>query len=152
MTVPTPDRRSGSDLGTSQPEEIVRSEERLRVGTDLRTTRRVRLRKRVVTEEVTHTVAVRREELVVEDEALDGAAPEQGEQHDFDDRDVEIVLHEERVVTSTRVVPVERVRARIRTVTNEVAVDEVLRREKIDVQSVPLTEIDTGGRAVRDQS
>ena len=160
MTVPPPDPRSGSRddpgsagrLGDTTPEEIIRSEERLAVRTDLRTTKVVRLRKRVVTEQVTHTVTVRREELVVEEEDLDGAVAQAGGQHDFEaDRDVQIVLHEERVVTSTRVVPVERVRVRVRTVTDEVAVDEVLRREEIDVQTMPRTEIDTGGRATHDQ-
>jgi len=159
MTVPS-DHRSSSDdrlttsggLGSSEPAEIIRSEERLRVRTDVRPTKRLRLRKRVVSEQVTHTVTVRREELVVEEEDLAGAASQPGGQHDFDGgRDVEIVLHEERVVTSTRVVPVERVRIRIATVTDDVAVEEVLRREEIDVQTVPMTEIDTGGRATTDQ-
>lgn len=159
MTVPPLDPRSGSrddpaPAGTDQPspgEEIIRSEERLAVRTDLRTTKVVRLRKRVVTEQVTHTVTVRREELVVEEEDLSTGTAGPGGGHDFEaDRDVEIVLHEERVVTSTRVVPVERVRVRVRTVTDEVAVDEVLRREEIDVQSMPRTEIDTGGRAAPD--
>lgn len=160
MTVPPLDPRSGSRddpaaAGTVQPspaEEVIRSEERLAVRTDLRTTKVVRLRKRVVTEQVTHTVTVRREELVVEEEDLSAASAEPGGRHDFEaDRDVEIVLHEERVVTSTRVVPVERVRVRVRTVTDEVAVEEVLRREEIDVQTMPRTEIDTGGRAASDQ-
>lgn len=160
MTEPPLDPRSGSRndpappgaLGKSIPQEVIRSEERLNVRTDVRTTKVVRLRKRVVTEEVTHTVSVRREELVVEEEVLDGPAAQTGGRFDFDgDRDLEIVLHEERVVTSTRVVPVERVRVRVRTVTDEVAVNEVLRSEEIDVQTMPRTEIDTGGRAGPDQ-
>lgn len=160
MTVPPLDPRPGShddpaltgSLGDSTPEEVIRSEERLSVRTGLRTTKVIRLHKRVVTEEVTHTVSVRREELVVEEEDLDGPVAQPGGRYDFDgDRDVEIVLHEERVVTSTRVVPVERVRVRVRTVTDEVAVNEVLRREEIDVQTMPRTEIDTGGRATHDR-
>jgi len=159
MTVPSDPRSSFDDrpttsgvLGGSEPAEIIRSEERLLVRTDVRPTKRLRLRKRVVSEQVTHTVTVRREELVVEEEDLAGATAQPGGQHDFDGgRDVEIVLHEERVVTSTRVVPVERVRIRIATVTDDVAVEEVLRREEIEVQTVPMTEIDTGGRATSDQ-
>lgn len=159
MTVPPPDLRAGSQddprpagaLAPATPEEIIRSEERLNVRTDVRATKVVRLRKRVVSEQVTHTVTVRREELVVEEEDGAGTAAPTGGQHDFEaDRDVEIVLHEERLVTSTRVVPVERVRVRVRTVANEVAVEEVLRREEIDVQMMPRTEIDTG-RATPDQ-
>ena len=161
MTLPPLDPRSGSRdeptaAGTAQPsaaEEVIRSEERLAVRTDLRATKVVRLRKRVVTEQVTHTVTVRREELVVEEEDLAATTTaEPGGGHDFEaDRDVELVLHEERAATSTRVVPTERIRIRVRTVTDEVAVDEVLRREEIDVQTMPRTEIDTGGRAASNQ-
>jgi uncharacterized protein (TIGR02271 family) len=152
MTLP-PDPQTGLDR-SDQPAagaapEVVRSEERLVVRTDLRPTRRLRLRKRVVTEEVTHTVTVRREELVVDEEDLTGTTAAPGAQHDFGDREVEIVLHEERVVTSTRVVPVERVRVRVTTVTDQVEVEEVLRREEIDVQTVPVTELDTGGTTTR---
>jgi len=152
MTLP-PDPQTGLDRTDPQVEgaapEVVRSEERLLVRTDLRPTRRLRLRKRVVTEEVTHTVTVRREELVVEEEDLTGTAATAGGQHDFADREVEIVLHEERVVTSTRVVPVERVRVRVSTVTDQVEVEEVLRREEIDVQTVPVTELATDGTGTR---
>jgi uncharacterized protein (TIGR02271 family) len=129
--------------GAAAPTEIIRSEERLQVGTALRPTRRLRLRKRVVSEEVTHTVTVRREELVIDEEDLDGADLVPGGDHDFGGHDYEIVLHEERVVTATRVVPVERVRVRVSTSTEDVAVSEVLQREQVDLETMPRTEIRT---------
>jgi len=131
--------------GGTAPTEIIRSEERLEVRTGLRPTRRVRLRKRVVSEEVTQTVTIRREELVIDEEDLADAEVVAGGDHDFGGHDHEIVLHEERVVLSTRVVPVERVRVRVRTSTEEVAVSEDLRAEQIDLETVPRTEIGAPG-------
>src|SRR5687768_13223058 len=61
--------------------ETVLSEEQLEVGTEVRPAERVRLRKHVVTEEVTVTVQVRREELVIDREPIprEGVgAPEPG--------------------------------------------------------------------------
>ncbi|MHA7264351.1 YsnF/AvaK domain-containing protein [Arthrobacter sp. TMN-37] len=57
------------DYATSRLESdhvMIRSEEQLRAGTEIRETERVRLVKRIVTEEVTITVPVRREELHIE--------------------------------------------------------------------------------------
>jgi hypothetical protein len=51
-------------------EAMTRSEEELRVGTETRDRGRVRLRKYVITEEVTQTVPVRREEVRLEHEPV----------------------------------------------------------------------------------
>lgn len=57
----------------AEPDEaMVRSEEELHVTTERRAVERVRLRKHVVTEYVEQTVAVRREELRLEREAITG--------------------------------------------------------------------------------
>ena len=72
---PTPDEGATPDPAGTDATEIIRSEERLDVRTGLRPTRRMRFRKRVVSEEVTQTVTIRREELVVEDDGP-GIAPE----------------------------------------------------------------------------
>lgn len=113
---------------------VVRSEERLRVGRDSRAVERVRLRKRLVSEDVTRTVTLRREELDIEHEPLadDSAAGVDGQEHATHE-ELEIVLHEERVEVRTVVVPVERVRVRVVRVEGERTVTEVLRREKVDV-------------------
>src|SRR4051812_38909610 len=90
---------------------MTRSEEELRVGTERRQTGTARLRKYVVTENVTQTVPVRREEVRLErepitdaniDDAMDGPA--------ISDEEHEVVLHEEQPVVDKRVVPKERVR------------------------------------------
>jgi uncharacterized protein (TIGR02271 family) len=90
----------------------------------------------VVTENVTQTVPVSREEVRVErepitdtnrDEALSGPAISE-EEH-------EVVLREERPVVEKEAVPVERVRLDTDTVTDEVTVDEEVRKEQIDTDT-----------------
>jgi uncharacterized protein (TIGR02271 family) len=118
---------------------MTRSEEELSVGTTERESGRVRLRKYVVSDEVTKTVPVKREEVRVEREpitdanagdALDGPAMSE-EEH-------EIVLHDEEVVAEKRVVPKERVRLDKDVEVDERTVSEDVRREEI--------EVDDGGR------
>ena len=126
----------GQDVsGPKTDEAMTRSEEELHVGKAQREAGRVRLRKYVVTENVTQTVPVQREEVRVErepitdsnvDQATDGPAISE-EEH-------EVVLHEEEVVTEKRVVPKERVRLDKDTVTEEAQVSEGVRKEKIDVE------------------
>jgi uncharacterized protein (TIGR02271 family) len=112
---------------------MTRSEEELRVGTAQRETGRARLRKHVVTENVTETVPVQREEVRVErepitdanrDAATSGAALSE-EEH-------EVVLHEEQVVVDKAAVPKERVRLDKDTATEQRSVSEQVRKEQID--------------------
>jgi len=119
--------------GPTTDDAMTRSEERLRVGTQTREAGRARLRKYVVTENVTQTVPVSREEVRIErepitdanrDEALSGPAISE-EEH-------EVVLHEERPVVQKETVPVERVRLDTETVTEQVTVNEEVRKEQID--------------------
>jgi len=116
---------------------VVRSEERARVAFPVRVRGRVRLTKRVVTEEVTHTFTLRREELVVEElpgdepgaePSWDSTLPEQGEEL------FEVVLHAEQVVPTTVVVPVERIRVGTRVVSTDVVVSADLLRERVGVE------------------
>jgi uncharacterized protein (TIGR02271 family) len=130
------DRRAAVGHDTSGPttdDAMTRSEERLNVGTQTREAGRARLRKYVVTENVTQTVPVSREEIRVErepitdanrDDALSGPA--------ITDEQHEVVLHEERPVVEKEAVPVERVRLDTETVTDQVTVDEEVRKEQID--------------------
>jgi uncharacterized protein (TIGR02271 family) len=119
---------------------MTRSEERLDVGTRSEEVGRARLRKYVVTENVTTTVPVSREEVVVEREpiteanigdAMDGPAISE-EEH-------EVTLHAERPVVDKEAVPVERVRLDKQTVTDQAQVDETVRKEQIDVDGAPDT-------------
>lgn len=123
ITATTSTTSPGSDSA------MTRSEERLRVGVRRTATERVRLRKVIVTEEVTQTVVVRREELRVEREPIEGGpADDRG----ATDEPYEILLYAERPVVRTEVVPVERVRVTKEIVTEQVTVAEELRSEQID--------------------
>jgi uncharacterized protein (TIGR02271 family) len=123
--------------GPTTDDAMTRSEEELRVGTAQRESGRARLRKYVVTEQVTKTVPVQREEVRVErepitdeniDDAMDG--PE------ISDEEHEIVLHAEEPVVEKRTVPKERVRMGKDTVTEEREISEQVRIEQIDADGV----------------
>jgi uncharacterized protein (TIGR02271 family) len=120
--------------GPTTDNAMTRSEERLNVGTRSEEVGRARLRKYVVTENVTETVPVAREEVRVEREpitdanvgnAMDGPAISE-EEH-------EVTLHAERPVAEKEAVPVERVRLDKDTVTEQATVTEGLRKEEIEV-------------------
>ena len=126
--------------GPTTDNAMTLSEERLSVGTRETEVGRARLRKYVVTENVTETVPVTREEVRVEREpitdanigsALDGPAISE-EEH-------EVVLHAEEPVVAKEAVPVERVRLDKETVTEEVTVTEGLRKEEIEVDGADTT-------------
>ena len=110
---------------------MVRSEERLTVRVQRRPSETVRLRKVVVTEDVTQTVAVRHEELVIEREAIVDGTPVAG--GDVVAEDHEITLHAERPVIEKEVVAVERVRVGTREVTENVQVGGEVRKEQIEM-------------------
>ena len=125
--------------------EVTLSEEQLAVETRPIPTERVHLRKRVVTEDVTLTVTLRREELVIEREPV-GRTSHQAAETDFplgdDGREIEFVLHAEEPVVTKRVVPVERVRVKRNTITEERHLSDTVRRERVDVDQLPTTQED----------
>ena len=124
-----PQRARGGDEAV-----LTLAEERLVVGTRRVPVGRVRVRREVVHDEVTVTVPVRREVLHVErldDAGTDQAGPD-GTGLD-DAQDLEWVLHEERPVVATEVVPVERVRVVVTRTTQEQEVSAVLRREEAEL-------------------
>ena len=116
-------------------DEVVRSEQRIRVATEPVPRTRVVLRKIVVTEQRTITVPVRREEVrlvrepIVDGEPVPGAVLEESE-HEF-------VLHEERVVVTTEVVPIERIRLVHEAITEEREVSGEVWRERIEPSTEP---------------
>jgi uncharacterized protein (TIGR02271 family) len=126
----------GRDVsGPETDNAMTRSEEEVRVGTTRRETGRARLRKYVVTENVTKTVPVSREEVRVErepitdsnlDDALDGP--------DISEEEHEVTLHAEEPVVEKRAVPKERVRMDRDTVTDEETVSEEVRKERIEAE------------------
>ena len=125
---------TGNDVsGPETDDAMTRSEEEVRVGTAQRETGRVRLRKYIVSEQVQETVPVEREQVRVEREpiteanmpaAMDGPALSE-EEH-------EVTLRAEEPVVERTVVPKERVRLDKDVVTEQVRVDETVRKEQID--------------------
>jgi uncharacterized protein (TIGR02271 family) len=123
--------------GPNTDHAMTRSEERLHVGTEQVAAGRARLRKYVVTENVTQTVPVSHEEIRVErepitdanrDAALDGPAISE-EEH-------AVTLNAERPVVEKEAVPVERVRLGTETVTEQHEVNEQVRKEQIEEPDV----------------
>jgi uncharacterized protein (TIGR02271 family) len=123
---------------TSGPETddaMTRSEEEVSVGTRKREGGRARLRKYVVTEQVTKTVPVRKEKAVLETEPITDAnvdAATSGK--DISEEEHEVVLSEEEVVVDKKVVPKERVRLGKETVEGEQEVTEEVRKERIETE------------------
>jgi len=116
---------------------MTRSEEQLRVTLQRYAAKRVRVVKYVVTEEVTVTVPVRREEIRIEEVPLDAdvSTAAAGAMDTLAPTGLPevIVLHAERPVVSTEVVPVELVRLSTELVTEHVQVRDTVRRERVDV-------------------
>jgi uncharacterized protein (TIGR02271 family) len=109
---------------------MIRSEEELRVRTRVRT-RRVRIKRYVVTDYVTTTIPVRREELRLEEALVDEASLTTASA--LPDDGMEILLRQEEVAVSKRVVARERVRLRVETVTERRRISGELRKERIEV-------------------
>lgn len=130
------ERGSSAGRDTSGPttdDAMTRSEEELRVGTREVERGRVRLRKYVVTEQVTKTVPVSHEEVRIEREPITdrnaGAAMDGPE---ISEEEHEVVLHAEEPVVDKAVVAKERVRLGTETVDGEQEVSEEVRSERIE--------------------
>ena len=131
-------RGAGYDTsGPSTDDAMTRSEEEMRVGVARHERGRVRLRKYVVTEQVTQTVPVRHEEVRVEREPITDANVGQAmDGPEISEEEHEVVLHEEVPVVEKRVVPKERVRLDTEEVVEEQQVSEQLRKERIETEGV----------------
>jgi uncharacterized protein (TIGR02271 family) len=126
--------------GPTTDDAMTLSEERLNVGTRREEVGRARLRKYVVTENVTQTVPVEREEVRIEREpitdanignAMDGPAISE-EEH-------EVVLHAERPVVEKEAVPVERVRLDKQVVSEQENVSDTVRKEAVETDGIEGT-------------
>ena len=128
--------------GPNTDEAMTRSEERLRVGTEKVASGTARLRKFVVTENVTTTVPVSREEVrLVTEPITDENRGEALSGGDITSEEHEVTLHEERPVVQKEVVPVERVRLDTETVTEDQQVSEQVRKEQVESD---LSDVQTG--------
>jgi uncharacterized protein (TIGR02271 family) len=126
--------------GPTTDDAMTRSEERLHVGTEQVQAGRARLRKHIVTENVTQTVPVSHEEVRLEREPVTDAnrgAATSGA--DISEEEHEVTLRAERPVVDKETVPVERVRLGTQTVTEDHEVSETLRKEQIDDPDINTT-------------
>ncbi|MEJ7690693.1 MAG: PRC and DUF2382 domain-containing protein [Nocardioidaceae bacterium] len=121
--------------GPTTDDAMTRSEERLDVGTQTQETGRARLRKYVVTENVTQTVPVRKEKAVLETEPITADNYDEATAgKDLSEEEHEVVLKEERPVVSKTTEPVERVRLGTEETTSEETVTEEVRKEQIEAE------------------
>ncbi|WP_432488118.1 DUF2382 domain-containing protein [Kineococcus sp. SYSU DK018] len=130
-------RGEGHDTsGPNTDDAMTRSKEELHVAKESREAGRARLRKYITSENVTRTVPVEREEVVVEREPITeanrGAAMSGG---DLTEEEHEVTLHEERAVAAKETVPVERVRLGTKTVQEDQSVSAEVREEHIDLDA-----------------
>ncbi|MFA9444674.1 YsnF/AvaK domain-containing protein [Egicoccus sp. AB-alg6-2] len=145
----TTDRNDHGTVGhdTSGPttdDAMTRSEEELHVGKERREVGRARLRKHVVTEHVTKTVPVQREEVHIEREPItDGNVDRATDGPAISEEEHEVVLHEEQPVVEKQAVPKERVRLDKDVHTDEARVEDDVRKEEIDVAGLEESRDDT---------
>ncbi len=122
--------------GPTTDTAMTRSEEQLTVDTETVAAGKARLRKYVVTENVTQTVPVSHEEVRIEREPITDANRDQAmagggitsEEH-------EVTLHAEQPVVAKETVPVERVRMGTETVAGEQTVSDEVRKEQIETDA-----------------
>ena len=126
--------------GPTTDDAMTRSEERLKVGTQQVKAGRAKLRKYVVTENVSQTVPLRHEEVRLEREPItDANLGDALAGGDITEEEHEITLHAERPVVAKETVPVERVRLATQTVTEDQKVTEEVRKERIDDVDIDST-------------
>ncbi|MCM6762355.1 PRC and DUF2382 domain-containing protein [Rathayibacter sp. ZW T2_19] len=130
--------------GPTTDDAMTRSEERLRVGTESVEAGRARLRKHIVTEQVTRTVPVSHDEVTLTREPITEAnAGDALAGPDLSEEEHEVVLTEERVVTAKETVPVERVSLGTETVTEQQRVEEEVSHEEIELVDPTTTRTTT---------
>jgi uncharacterized protein (TIGR02271 family) len=138
-------RRDEAPMGESQRVEaqagedwLIRTEERIDVGTEMRESGRARLHKYVDVEPVEQTVHVFHEEYEVERVPISAEERVRGE---IAEGEQEIALHEERPVLHKEAVAVERVRLKKKRVDEDRTLRDEVRRERFEVED--------GGRGER---
>ncbi|MFI6308948.1 DUF2382 domain-containing protein [Nocardia fusca] len=118
---------------TRRPDFVVRSEERLNIGTRQEVSGHARLHKYVVSEEQTITVPTSHEEIRIEREPVTDVSALPA---DFGDQEQEITLHADRVTVEKEMVPVERIRLVVDQVDDEQTITETVRKERIEIDGL----------------
>ncbi len=120
--------------GPTTDKAMTRSEEQLHVGTEQVHGGTARLRKYVVSEDVTKTVPVRHDEVKVTREPITDA--NRGDAmggSELSEEEHEVNLRAEKPVVTKETVPVERVKLGTETVTEEHTVNETVGKEQIEM-------------------
>jgi len=134
---------------TSGPETddaMTRSEEELEIKKREKPAGKARLRKHVVTDHVTKTVPVEREEVTIEREPVDAAnIDEATEGPALSEEEHEVELKEEEVEVEKKTVPKERVRLDKETHVEEETVEEDVAREEVDLAGLEESRQDQRG-------
>jgi len=112
-------------------EEFIRSEEQLHIGTEEQEVGRARLRKVVVTENVTTSVPLSHEEVRVIHEPI-AAGDRSADGASIEEAQTEVVLHAEQPVVRKETVAVERVRLETERVTEQQEISSDVRKEQIE--------------------
>jgi stress response protein YsnF len=121
--------------GPNTDDAMTRSEEQVRVGTQTQESGQARLRKYVVTENVTETVPVRKEKAVLETEPVTSENYDAATSRSDISEDLhEVTLHEERPVVEKTTQPVERVRLTTEEETDHETVSEEVRKEQVEAE------------------
>jgi uncharacterized protein (TIGR02271 family) len=121
--------------GPTTDDAMTRSEEELRVGTTKREAGKARLVKHVVTENVTQTVPVQREEVRVEREPItDANRDEAMAGGELTEEEHEVTLHADEVTVDKRTVPKERVRMDKDVSSEQREVTEQVGKEQIETE------------------
>ncbi len=137
----------GNDVsGAETDNAMTRSEEELRIGTTKRERGRVRLRKYIVSENVSQDVSLASEQVKVTREPITDANVGQATSGaDLSEEEHEVTLMKEEAVIQKTVVPKERIRLDKDTVAENVQVSEEVRREEVELvdgQDAPERGID----------
>ena len=126
---------SDGDLGGGEQGEVMRSEERLQVATEVQPAGAVRLRKWVETKTVSEHVVVHQERVRVEREPIGLADAAPLGDVEIGEAEYEVVLRDEQVVASKVTVPQEVVRLAKDVVAETVLVEAELAEEHVDVET-----------------
>jgi uncharacterized protein (TIGR02271 family) len=121
--------------GPSTDDAMTLSEEEMRVGTREYEAGRVRLRKYIVTENVSQTVPVQRQEARIEREPITEANVDKAlAGPELSEDEHEVVLKAEEPVVEKDVHPVERVRLETDTFTEQREITDEVRKERVEVE------------------
>ncbi len=142
--------------GLTTDDAMTRSEERLQVGTQKVETGRAKLRKRIVTEQVSTTVPVSHQTATVTREPITEAnMPKAMDGPAISEEEHEVTLVAEKPVVAKETVAVERVRLGVDTVTEQQNVTEQVRKEQIevdgDIDSTPDRQSTTDQQSTTDR-